>query len=278
MVNIGNYNTLQVLRAVDFGVYLDGGEKGDILLPLRYVPQNYKIGDEIDVFVYYDSEDRIIATTERPYALVGEFAVLKVNSVNSVGVFLDWGLASKELLVPFREQRAEMFPGKYYTVYLYLDEVSGRIVATAKLNRYLQRKPVDYNFNQEVDILVTQETELGFKVIVDNAHWGMIYHNEIFKPVHRGDRLRGYVTHIRADEKVDVALQPAGYQGVDPLSQEILAVLQERGGFIPLSDKSDAEEIASTFGCSKKNFKKAIGALYKKRIIIILDEGIRLAE
>jgi len=171
-----------------------------------------------------------------------------------------------------------MFPGKYYTVYLYLDEVSGRIVATAKLNRYLQRKPVDYTFNQEVDILVTQETELGFKVIVDNAHWGMIYHNEIFKPVHRGDRLRGYVTHIRADEKVDVALQPAGYQGVDPLSQEILAVLQERGGFIPLSDKSDAEEIASTFGCSKKNFKKAIGALYKKRIIIILDEGIRLAE
>ena len=278
MVNIGNYNTLQVLRVVDFGVYLDGGEKGDILLPLRYVPQNYKIGDEIDVFVYYDCEDRIIATTERPYALVGEFAVLKVNSVNSVGVFLDWGLASKELLVPFREQRAEMFPGKYYTVYLYLDEVSGRIVATAKLNRYLQRKPVDYTFNQEVDILVTQETELGFKVIVDNAHWGMIYHNEIFKPVHRGDRLRGYVTHIRADEKVDVALQPAGYQGVDPLSQEILAVLQERGGFIPLSDKSDAEEIASTFGCSKKNFKKAIGALYKKRIIIILDEGIRLAE
>ena len=138
----------------------------------------------------------------------------------------------------------------------------------------MQRKPVDYTFNQEVDILVTQETELGFKVIVDNAHWGMIYHNEIFKPVHRGDRLRGYVTHIRADEKVDVALQPAGYQGVDPLSQEILAVLQERGGFIPLSDKSDAEEIASTFGCSKKNFKKAIGALYKKRIIIILDEGI----
>ena len=158
MVNIGNYNTLQVLRVVDFGVYLDGGEKGDILLPLRYVPQNYKIGDEIDVFVYYDSEDRIIATTERPYALVGEFAVLKVNSVNSVGVFLDWGLASKELLVPFREQRAEMFPGKYYTVYLYLDEVSGRIVATAKLNRYLQRKPVDYTFNQEVDILVTQES------------------------------------------------------------------------------------------------------------------------
>lgn len=278
MTEVGKYNTLPILRSVDFGVYLDGGELGEILLPQRYLPEGSRVGDAVEVFVYYDSEDRVIATTERPYAQVGEFAVLKVNSVNPVGVFLDWGLASKELLVPFREQRAEMFPGKYYVVYLYVDEVSGRIVATAKINRFLQKTPVDYTLNQEVSLLVTQETELGFKVIVDNAHWGMIYHNEIFKPVHRGDRLTGYVTHIRADEKVDVALQPVGYGGVDALSQKILDSVWRNGGVVSLNDKSDAGEIAAAFGCSKKNFKKAIGALYKQRLIEIFDDGIRLVK
>lgn len=278
MTEVGKYNTLPILRSVDFGVYLDGGELGEILLPQRYLPEGSRVGDAVEVFVYYDSEDRVIATTERPYAQVGEFAVLKVNSVNPVGVFLDWGLASKELLVPFREQRAEMFPGKYYVVYLYVDEVSGRIVATAKINRFLQKTPVDYTLNQEVSLLMTQETELGFKVIVDNAHWGMIYHNEIFKPVHRGDRLTGYVTHIRADEKVDVALQPVGYGGVDLLAQGILDAIRKNDGFLPFNDKSDAGEIAAAFGCSKKNFKKAVGALYRQRLIEILDDGIRLVK
>lgn len=278
MTEVGKYNTLPILRSVDFGVYLDGGELGEILLPQRYLPEGSRVGDAVEVFVYYDSEDRVIATTERPYAQVGEFAVLKVNSVNPVGVFLDWGLASKELLVPFREQRAEMFPGKYYVVYLYVDEVSGRIVATAKINRFLQKTPVDYTLNQEVSLLVTQETELGFKVIVDNAHWGMIYHNEIFKPVHRGDRLAGYVTHIRADEKVDVALQPVGYGGVDSLAQGILDAIRKNDGFLRFNDKSDAGEIAAAFGCSKKNFKKAVGALYRQRLIEILDDGIRLVK
>ena len=278
MTEVGKYNTLPILRSVDFGVYLDGGELGEILLPQRYLPEGSRVGDAVEVFVYYDSEDRVIATTERPYAQVGEFAVLKVNSVNPVGVFLDWGLASKELLVPIREQRAEMFPGKYYVVYLYVDEVSGRIVATAKINRFLQKTPVDYTLNQEVSLLVTQETELGFKVIVDNAHWGMIYHNEIFKPVHRGDRLTGYVTHIRADEKVDVALQPVGYGGVDSLAQGILDAIRKNDGFLRFNDKSDAGEIAAAFGCSKKNFKKAVGALYRQRLIEILDDGIRLVK
>lgn len=278
MTEVGKYNTLPILRSVDFGVYLDGGELGEILLPQRYLPEGSRVGDAVEVFVYYDSEDRVIATTERPYAQVGEFAVLKVNSVNPVGVFLDWGLASKELLVPFREQRAEMFPGKYYVVYLYVDEVSGRIVATAKINRFLQKTPVDYTLNQEVSLLVTQETELGFKVIVDNAHWGMIYHNEIFKPVHRGDRLTGYVTHIRADEKVDVALQPVGYGGVDSLAQGILDAIRKNNGFLRFNDKSHAGEIAAAFGCSKKNFKKAVGALYRQRLIEILDDGIRLVK
>ena len=278
MTEVGKYNTLPILRSVDFGVYLDGGELGEILLPQRYLPEGSRVGDAVEVFVYYDSEDRVIATTERPYAQVGEFAVLKVNSVNPVGVFLDWGLASKELLVPFREQRAEMFPGKYYVVYLYVDEVSGRIVATAKINRFLQKTPVDYTLNQEVSLLVTQETELGFKVTVDTANWGVISHNEIFKPVHRGDRLTGYVTHIRADEKVDVALQPVGYGGVDSLAQGILDAIRKNDGFLRFNDKSDAGEIAAAFGCSKKNFKKAVGALYRQRLIEILDDGIRLVK
>lgn len=183
MLEIGRYNRLTIVKEVDFGVYLDGGERGEILLPAKYVPRNVAPGDEVEVFIYLDSEDRIIATTETPYAQVGEFACLRVNSVNRVGAFLDWGLDSKELLVPFREQRSEMVAGKYYIVYLYVDEASDRIVATAKINRYLGQTPVDYSFNQPVDLLVTQETDLGFKVIVNNAHWGMIYHSEIFTAV-----------------------------------------------------------------------------------------------
>lgn len=279
MLEIGRYNRLTIVKEVDFGVYLDGGERGEILLPAKYVPHNAAQGDEVEVFIYLDSEDRIIATTETPYAQVGEFACLRVNSVNRVGAFLDWGLDSKELLVPFREQRAEMVAGKYYIVYLYVDEASDRIVATAKINRYLGQTPVDYSFNQPVDLLVTQETDLGFKVIVNNAHWGMIYHSEIFTAVRRGDKLRGYVTHIRADEKVDVALQPVGYKAsVDPLAEMILEALGREGGFLPLTDKSDADLIASYFGCSKKNFKKAIGALYKKHQIQLLDNGIKLGD
>lgn len=278
MLQIGRYNTLRVVKSVDFGVYLDGGEQGEILLPSNSVPPDCKVGDEIEAFIYFDSDDRIIATTERPYAQVDDFACLRVDSVNRVGVFLDWGLRGKQLLVPFREQRAEMRVGKYYTVYVYLDEASGRIVATAKINRYLHRTPVEYSYNQEVDILVVQRTDLGFRVIVNNAHWGMIYHSEIFTPVHCGDRLKGYVTHIRADEKVDVALRPAGYESVEALSQTILDALREAGGFLPLTDKSDADVIAERFGCSKKNFKKALGALYKKREIRILENGIESAK
>ena len=278
MLQIGKFNTLIVVKVVDFGVYLDGGEKGEILLPANSVPVGCAVGDELEVFIYFDSEDRIIATTEQPYAQVGEFACLRVKSINRVGIFLDWGLMGKELLVPFREQRSEMRTGRYYTVYLYVDETSGRIVATAKIGRYLQRTPVEYTFNQEVDILVVQETELGYKVIVNNAHWGMIYHSEIFTAVRCGDRLKGYVTHIRADEKVDVALRPAGYESIDPLSQTILDALKNAGGFLPFTDKSDADKIAARFGCSKKSFKKAVGALYKKQQIRLLDDGIELVK
>lgn len=277
MVQVGKYNTLRVVKSLDFGVYLDGGDKGEILLPARYVPEICSIGDEIEVFVYFDSEDRIIATTEKPYAQVGEFAWLQVKSTNRFGAFLDWGLM-KDLLVPFREQKVDMQQDYCYVVYVYLDHESGRIAASAKLNKFLDNLPVDYEFNQEVDLLVVQETELGYKVIINNAHWGMIYHNEIFCPVEKGDRIKGYIKHIREDEKIDVALQPVGYEKIDMLSSVILRSLRENDGYLPLSDKSSSEQIAEYFSCSKKNFKKAIGSLYKQRTIQILDNGIRLNE
>lgn len=278
MVKLGKYNKLKVVKELDFGMYLDGGsEFGEILLPTKYIPQGAKIGDELEVFLYLDSEDRIIATTLKPYAQAGEFAYLQVVAVNRVGAFLDWGLP-KDLLVPFREQRSEMKEGYRYIVYIYADVESRRLVASAKLNKFLDNVPVEYEYNQEVDLLVTQKTEQGWKVIVNSQHSGMIYDNEIFVPVQRGDRLKGYVKHIRSDEKIDVTLQKTGYdvETMDRLAKEIYEKLKASGGIIPLSDKSSAEEIAEIFGCSKKSYKKAIGALYKAKLITITPNTIEL--
>ena len=278
MVKLGKYNKLKVVKELDFGMYLDGGsEFGEILLPTKYIPKGTKIGDEIEVFLYLDSEDRIIATTLKPYAQAGEFAYLQVVAVNRVGAFLDWGLP-KDLLVPFREQRSEMKEGYRYIVYIYADVESRRLVASAKLNKFLDNTPVEYEYNQEVDLLVTQKTEQGWKVIVNSQHSGMIYDNEIFVPVQRGDRLKGYVKHIRSDEKIDVTLQKKGYdvETKDRLAKEIYEKLRASGGIIPLSDKSSAEEITEIFGCSKKSYKKAIGALYKAKLITITPTTIEL--
>lgn len=277
MLHPGRYNTLRVVKEVEFGIYLDGGEHGEILMPLKYVPQDTAIDDEIEAFVYYDSEDRLIATTEEPYIMVGEFAFLETKSVNRVGAFLDWGITAKDLLVPFAEQRAPMREGGVYLVYAYIDKASGRIAASAKVDKFLDNEPPAYHINQPVDLLVVQETELGYKVIVDNKHWGMLYRNEIFSPVEPGDYLTGYVRKVRDDDKLDIALQPAGYKkNVDDLSLKIVDALTAAGGFLPYGDKSDAAVIAEQFGCSKKNFKKTIGALYKAHRIVILPEGIKL--
>ena len=274
MVQIGKYNTLEVLKKVDFGIYLKGDNNEEILLPSRYVPHNCRLGDKIDVFVYLDSEDRIIATTEHPYAQVGEFAYLQVKSTNRVGAFLDLGLM-KDILVPFREQKMTMKEGYSYIVYLYVDSESQRIAASAKLDKYLDNVPINYVPNQEVDILVVQRTDLGYKVIINNLHWGMVYHNEIFTNIEKGDKLKGYIKQIRNDEKIDVSLQPFGYEKIDALSQQILDVLKDNDNYLPLSDKSPAETIYNYFSCSKKNFKKAIGALYRKHLILILNNGIK---
>ena len=278
MIQLGKYSTLKVVKELDFGMYLDGGEEfGEILLPTKYIPNGTKVGDEIEVFLYLDSEDRIIATTLKPYAQAGEFAYLQVASVNRVGAFLDWGLP-KDLLVPFREQRSEMKQGYKYIVYIYADVESRRLVASAKLNKFLDNTPVEYEYNEEVDLLVTQKTDLGWKVIVNSRHSGMIYDNEIFVPIQKGDRIKGYVKHIRRDEKLDITLQKTGYdvEAMDTLAKEIFEKLKVSGGIIPLSDKSSAEEIAEIFGCSKKSYKKAIGSLYKAKLINITPKTIEL--
>ena len=275
MLQIGNYNTLRVVKLVSFGVYLDGGEGKEILLPTRYVPKGVKVDDEIQVFIYHDNEGRLIATTLRPKAVVGEFAFMRVKSVNDTGAFLDWGLM-KDLLVPFKEQKMTMREGKWYLVYVHLDHLTGRIVASARIEKFLGNVPPVYQLNQEVDLLVADDTEIGYKVIVDNLHWGMIYHNQVFQRLERGEHLKGYVKEVREDDKLDISLQPLGYQKIDGISQRILNALQMKEGFLPVHDKSDPEEIYSLFRCSKKAFKQAIGSLYKQRLITIEEEGIRL--
>ena len=266
MVNIGKYNTLRVIKEVDFGVYLDGEQEGEILMPVRYVPKNCKVGDSVDVFVYLDSEDRPVATTEKPYAQVGEFAMLRVKSVNKIGTFLDWGIM-KDLLVPFREQKVTMEEERSYLVYIYVDAESKRIVASAKLNKFLNKTAPEYTVGQQVDLVVESETDLGFKAIINNSHWGILYENEVFEQLDKGLKIKGYIKKIRTDDKIDLSLQPIGYDKVDPISQMILDQLNGVGGFIAVSDKSDAEQVYRVFGISKKSFKQAIGALYKKTLV-----------
>lgn len=278
MIKLGKYNELEIAREVEFGIYVTDGEGVDILMPQKYVPANAKVGDKIRCFVYQDSEARLIATTEHPYAQVGEFASLLINSVNQVGAFADWG-TSKELLIPHREQPKEMEEGRRYIVYIYVDEISGRIVGTARVDKYLDNVPAPYEKNEEVDILIWKPTPLGYKVIINNNHSGLIYRNQIFKPVHIGEHLRAWVKDVREDEKIDLSLQPMGYRNViDGAEAQVLRALHLRGGFLSLTDKSDPAEIAEVLEMSKKNFKKAVGALYKEKRIAIEEEGIRLVE
>jgi len=244
-------------------------------MPIRYVPANCQVGDFVDVFLYLDSEDRPIATTETPYAQVGEFTMLRVKSVNKIGTFLDWGIM-KDLLVPFREQKVTMTEGRSYLVYIYLDEESKRIVASAKLGKFLDKSIPDYTVGQEVDLVVESETDLGYKAIINNSHWGILYENEVFEQLAKGLKIKGFIKKIRSDNKIDLSLHPFGYEKVDPLTQMILDELKKEGGFIAVSDKSEAEEVYRVFGISKKSFKQAIGALYKRRIITISPDGIRM--
>lgn len=275
MIEIGNYNTLKIIKILSFGAYLDGGNGLEILLPTRYVPQDAKINDTVKVFIYHDNEGRLIATTAKPLAVAGEFQFMEVKSVNKTGAFLEWGLM-KDLLVPFKEQKMPMKEGKWYLVYVHVDHVTKRIVASARIDKYLDNTIPNYTFNQEVDLLVADETEIGYKVIINNTHWGLVYRNEIFQRLEKGDHLKGYIKEVREDEKIDVSLTPLGYQKVEGIASIILESLKAQGGFIAVHDKSEPDLIYSLFRCSKKAFKQAIGSLYKQKLITIEPQGIKL--
>ncbi len=275
MASIGLMNELEVVKIVDFGVYLDGGPQGEILMPKRYVPENCEVGNTVEAFIYLDSEDRLVATTDKPFAMVGDFARLKVVSTTAIGAFLDWGLP-KDLLVPFREQQVKMEEGKSYLVFVYLDDESQRIVASSKLDKFLDNLPVDYEAGEEVDLIIAGQTDLGYKTIIDNSHWGLLFKNEVFQKLAIGDRVKGFIKNIRPDEKIDLSLEKAGYEKIDSISQSVLDKLKAAEGFLPYNDKTSPEIISKIFGISKKNFKKAVGSLYKQRLISIEDGGIKL--
>ena len=274
-IELGRFNKLKVVKAVDFGMYLDGGEEGEILLPSRYVPDGCQTGDELDVFLYLDNEERLVATTLTPLVQVGEFACLEVAWVNQYGAFLNWGLM-KDLFVPFREQKQKMQVGRKYVIHAHLDEESYRIVASAKVDRYISKDKAPYSQGQEVDVLIWQKTDLGFKAIIDNRYSGLIYDSEVFQPLHMGMRMKAYVKQVREDEKIDLMLQKLGLGKVDDFSKVLYDYIQAQGGVTGLNDKTPVEEIYALFGVSKKTFKKAVGDLYKKRLIVLQENGIKL--
>ena len=273
---LGDYNNLKIVKRVSFGLYLDGDEDGEILLPAKYVPDGYDIGDIIKVFVYLDNEERLVATTEEPLAKVGDFALLRVAWTNDYGAFLDWGLL-KDLFVPFSEQEGKMVKGNSYLVYVTIDRKSYRIYASARLDKFLSRTKPPYETDEEVDIIVWRRTDLGWKVIVNGNHSGLVFANEVFRDLKTGDRLKGYVKRVRTDGKIDIALQRHGVAGDDESSMRLLSAIEAQRGFLPLNDNSSPDEIYSMLGMSKRAFKRAAGKLYKQRLIIIDDDGLRLA-
>lgn len=283
-IKLGDYNVLRVKELARregygevFGLYLEGAREGDILMPQKYVPEHVRVGDEITCFIYLDQEERPIATTEQPLAKVGDFAYLECAWVNEYGAFLHWGL-TKDLFCPFREQKRKMEIGNRYIVHVHIDEESYRIVASAKVERYLHEDVAAKHFkrNEEVDILIWQKTELGFKVIVNNQYPGLIYQDQIFKSIHTGDRMKAYVAQLRTDGKLDIALQPIGIAAAEDFSSVLIRYLKENNGYCVLGDKSDPEAIKHQFQVSKKVFKKAVGDLYKKHLITIAADGLHL--
>ena len=275
MINIGQYQTFTILRETDPGLYLGDGEENEILLPHKYKPETFEIGDKIQVFVYLDNEERPIATTLEPYVTLNEFAYLQCSDVNKYGAFMDWGL-EKQLFVPFKEQARPMTAGSWYIVYLYLDDKTNRLVGSSKTNRFLDNSNVTVEKYEKVDILVTHLTDKGANVIVNGKHHGLIYIDEIFEDIRSGDRLKAYIKKVREDNKIDVVLQAPGYRSIEPNANYILDELKAAGGFLPLHDKSDPDTIKNELGLSKKSFKKAIGSLYKDKQIVIKSDGIEL--
>ena len=275
MIELGNYNTLEILRDTSVGLFLGDGEGTEVLLPNKYVPEIYEIGDELTVFCYLDHEERPVTTNIKPYIIRNTFNLLRVAEVNNIGAFMDWGL-EKHLLVPFSEQRTKMQTGQSYVVYCYLDDKTQRLVASNKLDKFIDNEVLTVNNWEEVDLIVTRLTDLGWEVIINNKHKGLVYLNEIFKKLSVGDQMKGYVKAIREDNKIDVSLKPIGYKSVEPAANLIYEHLTKAGGFLPFHDKSHPNDIKYAFELSKKNFKKGIGTLYRERKIDIKEDGIYL--
>ncbi|MBC9913446.1 CvfB family protein [Chitinophaga varians] len=275
MIKVGEYNLLRVKKEADFGVYLEGVDQ-EILLPSRFVPKGTKVGDELEVFLYHDSENRLIATTQKPYGIAGDIVNLKALSVTKQGAFLDWGLM-KDLFVPQSQQLTRMVPGQEYLVRIYIDELTGRLAATEKIDRFLSNENLTVKEMDQVDLVVYRRTDIGYVVIINNRHTGILHHNELFRSVEVGDKLKGFIRGIRED-KIDVVLGQAGYKRVEDEGEKILRLLQENNGYLPYHDKSTPEEIQEFFGMSKKTFKMTIGNLYKQRKIIFTQTGIKEAD
>ena len=275
MLHLGIKNTLRILRGTTVGMFLGDNEENDVLLPKKYIPEDAIVGDDIEVFIYKDSEDRVIATTLEPKIQLNQFAYLQVKAVTAIGAFLDWGL-EKDLFVPFREQNKMMEEGKWYVVFLYLDDETDRLVASCKVNRYFEKENIDLTIGQEVDLLVFEETDMGLNVIIDGKYKGLIYENEIFQRIKIGTRTKGYIKNIREDNRVDVSLQKQGYENIEPNAELILAKLKANNGFLDITDKSDANYVMYQLEMSKKTFKKAVGALYRQRLVRLEEDGIYL--
>jgi predicted RNA-binding protein (virulence factor B family) len=281
MLEIGKYNTLTILRDTKVGLFLGDPENDpdgihDVLLPNKYVPKVFEIGEELIVFVYLDHEQRPVATTLVPYILLNEFALLRVNYINNVGAFMDWGM-EKDILVPFKEQARPMEKGKRYLVYLYMDKQTNRLVASSKTNQFLSNDDLTVEKGEEVDLIVSHITDMGINVIINERHKGLLYKDEVYDDsIRTGDRMRGYIKNIRPDNKIDVAIQPQGVGSIEPNAEKILSELRASRGFLRLNDDSHPEDIKTVLKMSKKSFKKAIGSLYKEKLIEIKEDGIYL--
>ncbi|HCH4140678.1 TPA: GntR family transcriptional regulator [Vibrio parahaemolyticus] len=277
MIKIGQINSLEVIKKADFGVFLDGDDYGSVLLPNKHVPEGTELGDHIEVFLYFDSESQLAATIDKPIAQVGEWGLMKIEGINQTGAFVNWGIKEKDLLIPFSEQRARFTAGQNILVYVYTDKASGRIVGTTKFNKWLDKTPANYEVNEEVDLIIAERSQLGYKAIVNGKHWGMIFPSDVFGKLFIGKKLKGYIKQVREDGKIDLSLQKVGVAKMDALSSKIIDLLEKKGGFLPLNDKSSPEEIFDAFRTSKGTYKKTIGGLYKQGKIVIEKDGIRLA-
>ena len=275
MINIGERSSLRIIREQPFGLFLDAENLGEILLPRREMPVEWEIESFVDVFIYLDSEDRLVATLKQPRLMPGQFGKLKCVALTGVGAFLDWGLP-KDLLVPFRETKVQMEVGKSYLVYVMVDEQSRRLVATTRIARHFDLTPPQYACGDEVDLTIFGKTDMGYKAIINNAHTGLLFANEVFQDLSQGEKTKGWITGVRADGKIDLSLHPPGRERVDDLEKQIMGELVARGGFWAINDKSPAEEIYDELGVSKRTFKQTLGALLRKRLVTQTEAGIRL--